>query len=145
MKKGVDYIGITCVFFCHDGKGNVLLHKRSNQCRDEHGRWDCGAGALEFGEDPLEAVRREVIEEYLTEPLSIQFVESSNVLREHNGLPTHWIALLYVVELDPSKVGIGEPEKVDEIGWFPAGEFPDPCHSMMDRHFDAVRHFIVSE
>ncbi len=50
MKKGIDYIGVTCVFYCHDGKGKLLLHKRSENCRDEKGRWDCGGGAMELGE-----------------------------------------------------------------------------------------------
>lgn len=50
MRQGFDYIGVTTVFYCHDGKGNLLLHKRSQTCRDEKGRWDCGGGALKFGE-----------------------------------------------------------------------------------------------
>jgi hypothetical protein len=49
MNPGIDYVGITTVFFCHDGKGNFLFHKRSNKCRDEHGRWDLGSGKLEHG------------------------------------------------------------------------------------------------
>lgn len=51
VKRGVDCIGVTCIFLCHDGNKRVLLHKRSVNCRDEHGRWDCGGGALEFGEE----------------------------------------------------------------------------------------------
>jgi 8-oxo-dGTP diphosphatase len=57
MIRGIDYIGITCVFFCHDGKGNILLHKRSEKCKDEQGNWDCGGGALEFGEEFDQGVR----------------------------------------------------------------------------------------
>ncbi len=44
MKRGFDYIGVTCVFYCYDKKGRLLLHKRSNKCRDEIGRWDAGGG-----------------------------------------------------------------------------------------------------
>ena len=50
MKKGVDFIGVTIVFWCHDGKGNVLLALRGPNCRDEHGTWDPGGGGLEFGD-----------------------------------------------------------------------------------------------
>ena len=38
LKRGVNFIGVTCVFVCHDGKGRFLLHKRSKNCRDEQGR-----------------------------------------------------------------------------------------------------------
>ncbi len=67
LKKGVDFIGITCVFYCHDGKGKLLLHKRSKNCRDEVGRWHVGGGSMEFGEDFEETVKREIKEEYCTD------------------------------------------------------------------------------
>ena len=46
---GKEYIGINTPFYCHDGQGHLLMHKRSAQCRDEHHRWDTGSGKLEFG------------------------------------------------------------------------------------------------
>ena len=49
LKKGTDYVGVAVVYYCHDGKGNVLMHKRSSKCRDEHGAWDIGGGGVEFG------------------------------------------------------------------------------------------------
>ncbi len=48
MKIGFDYCGITTPFYCHDGNGNILMHKRTKECRDEHERWDTGSGKLEF-------------------------------------------------------------------------------------------------
>jgi hypothetical protein len=48
MKKGIDCIGNTVVFACHDGQGNYLLSKRSTACRDEHGTWDQGGGGIEL-------------------------------------------------------------------------------------------------
>ena len=59
MKPGVDYIGITTPFYCNDGNGLFLLHKRSKNCRDEHGRWDPGSGQLNFGCTPEKNVLRE--------------------------------------------------------------------------------------
>ena len=142
MKVGVDYIGVTCVFFCHDGNGRLLMHKRSQNCRDEHGRWDCGAGALEFGEDHLDAVKREVKEEYGADALDVTFVKAANVLREHEGKRTHWIALNHVVRVDPDQVENREPDKMDDIGWFAINDLPDPLHSMFESHFALVRHLI---
>jgi len=35
LKKGIDFTGVSIVYFCHDGKGNFLMQKRSQQARDE--------------------------------------------------------------------------------------------------------------
>lgn len=139
LLRGVDHIGITCVFFCHDGKGNFLLHKRSKNCRDEQGRWDNGGGALEFGEDFEEAVRREVKEEYCAEAEEVSFLTASNVLRKNGDIDTHWVALIFAVKIDPKQAKIGEPEKMDGIGWFTKDNMPSHIHSQALRHFEHVR------
>src|SRR5690348_5929117 len=95
--RGVDYIGVNCVFWCHNEQGNVLFHKRSKDCRDEQGTWDVGSGAMNFGETFEDCVRREVQEEYGVDPLAIEYVTTGNVLREHNGRTTHWIKNLHWV------------------------------------------------
>ncbi|MDD5726793.1 MAG: NUDIX domain-containing protein [Patescibacteria group bacterium] len=142
-KRGVDYIGVTCVFFCHDGKGNLLLHRRSANCRDEQGRWDCGGGAMEFGETFEEAAAREIREEYCVEPLDLVRASVANVIRDNQGVKTHWLAVVHVALVDPSGVRIGEPEKMDEIGWFKVDELPEPLHSMLMNHFNLVKEHIV--
>lgn len=140
LKKGVDYIGVTCVFFCHDGKGNLLLHKRSQNCRDERGNWDVGGGSLEFGESFEEGVLREIKEEYCCVAKDLKFIEARNVLRtNHEGKQTHWIALLFVAKLDPKTVRIGEPDKMDSLGWFALDQLPEPIHSFFPACFEAVK------
>ena len=69
LKRGVDQIGVTVNFLVHDGNGRILLQKRSQQCRDEQGRWDIGGGAVEFGESLDDAVLRELREELNVTPL----------------------------------------------------------------------------
>jgi len=144
-KRGIDYIGVNCVFWCHDKEGRVLLHKRSNKCRDEQGTWDCGGGAMEFGETFEETVRREIIEEYGTEPLAIDYVSTENVLREHNGKPTHWVKNVHWVLVDPAKVRNGDPEKIDEIGWFTFDNLPKPLHSQIGIEVDILKKFLVKQ
>jgi len=139
LKRGVDFIGVTCVFFCHDGCGNLLLHKRSDKCRDEHQHWDCGGGSMEFGETFEEAVKREIFEEYCVEVSDLKFVTVRNVLRNNNGTPTHWVAVLFAAEVDPTKVKIGDPEKMDELGWFNPDNLPEPLHSQFLIHFELVK------
>src|ERR1035438_6477814 len=110
LKRGVDFIGVTVCFVVHDGKGNFLLQKRSQNCRDEQGTWDVGGGALEFGEDWGEAVVREVFEELGSKTLKVEFLKAYNAVRDNNGTPTHWIALVHAVLVNSEDVKINEPE-----------------------------------
>lgn len=137
--RGVDYIGVTVTFVIHDGKGNFLLQKRSQNTRDEKGKWDVGGGALEFGEEWSDAVWREVEEEIGVKPLKVEFLKAFNALRENNGVNTHWIALVHAVQVDPSKVRINEPEKIDEIAWFTLELLPSPLHSKIKESLGAAK------
>jgi len=133
MKPGTDYIGVTVSFFCHDGKGNLLLHKRSQNCRDERGTWDIGGGKLEFGETIEEGTRREIREEYGCDAEIQRQLPLMNVLRtNHDGKETHWIWIGHIVLVDPNQVVINEPESMDEIGWFRLHELPSPLHSNLE-------------
>ena len=127
---------VSCVFVCHDDGGRLLLARRSAGARDEPGAWDCGAGALEFGETFEEAVAREVGEEYRTTPLKIRLAGVRNVLRDDP--PSHWVAVVFAVLVDPATVAIGEPHKFDELGWFSAGALPSPLHSQLAPTLDLV-------
>lgn len=139
IKRGVDFIGVGVVFYCHDGNGRILLHKRSNKCRDEHGTWDCGGGAVEFGESLEETVRREITEEYGTEPKNVKFIEHVNVVRQNGDNKTHWLAMRFSAEVDPSKVSNGDPEKIDDIGWFTSENLPSPLHSVFGKELALVK------
>lgn len=131
MQKGIDYIGVCICFYCHDGQGNYLFHKRSEHCRDEHGCWDCGGGGLKHGETILEGVHREVKEEYGVEPLKIEELGYGDVLREINSEQTHWIAFRFKVLIDREKVINNEPDKHSELGWFTIDNLPEPLHSQI--------------
>jgi ADP-ribose pyrophosphatase YjhB (NUDIX family) len=129
MKKGEDFIGVTIVYLCHDGKGNILMAKRGLNCRDERGRWDIGGGAMEFGDSVDFTLRKEIKEEYCTDVISYDFLGFRDVHRENDGKKTHWIALDFKVLVDKEKVKNGEPHKFDEIGWFDLNNLPEPQHS----------------
>jgi 8-oxo-dGTP diphosphatase len=139
MIKGVDYTGITVSFLCHDGEGNYVMHKRGINCRDEHGVWDFGGGGLKFGETLKDALIREVVEEYGTPPLSVEYLGFDEIFREHESKPTHWIGFRYKVLLDRSKVINGEPQKHDEIGWFTLDTLPQPLHSQLQSTIEKYR------
>lgn len=133
MKKGEDYIGISVVFICHDGKGNFLFSKRGVNARDEQGTWDCGGGGLEFGDTVENTLQKEIAEEYCTNVLEYDFLGFRDVHREQNSKKTHWLALDFKVLIDPSKVKNGEPHKLDEIAWFTLNNLPTPLHSQLPK------------
>ena len=143
LQKGIDCIGIAVVFFCHDGKGNYLLNKRSEQCRDEHGCWDPGGGGLEFGDDVIQTLKREIAEEYCTEVLEHEFLGYRDVHREHNGQKTHWIAMDFRVLIERAKVRNGEPKKLQELQWFKVKDFPQPLHSQFPHALEKYKDKLV--
>lgn len=132
--KGVSFTGISAIFFCYNDKGQVFLAKRSQNSRDEHGRWAPGAGGHKHGEKIEETVRRELREEFGTEPSKdIQFLGYFDVFRElPDGTPTNWVAMTFAVRVDPASVRISEPEMFDDSGWFSLDELPTPLHSQFD-------------
>lgn len=145
--KGRSFTGITTVFICHDGKGNILLSQRSNKTRDEHGRWDVGAGGLKFGQTLEENLRREIKEEYNFSPLSIEFVGYSDAFRTgSDGEPTHWLPMYFAVHVNPKELRINEPEMIDDHGWFKLDSLPSPMHSQfgkfMEQHGQTLRRIL---
>lgn len=129
VKAGEDYIAISTPFYCNDGNGNFLLHKRSKNCRDEQGKWDPGGGRLEFGLTPEENVLKEVGEEYGCKGVIQKSIPSHTILRINNGKKTHWIVFPFFIKVKKSEVKINEPDKIDELGWFRLTNLPKPLHS----------------
>ena len=141
MKIGFDYVGVTTPFYCHDGNGNLLMHKRTKECRDEHGRWDTGSGKLEFNLSLEENVLQEVFEEYGCKGKTEEQLPAHDIFREHNGVKTHWIAVPFFVKVNPSEVRNGEPHKIEEINWFKIDNLPAPLHTGFAYTFNRYKSF----
>ena len=139
MKPGVDYIGVSTPFYCHDGQGNFLFHKRSQKCRDEQGRWDTGSGKLEFGLTPEENVLKEVMEEYGVAGEIQERLLSFSLFRETNGVKTHWLIMPFVIKINRNEVKNNEPERIDEIAWFKLNNLPAPLHTGFELTFNKHR------
>lgn len=129
MKAGIDFIGVTTAFYCHDGKGNFCLHKRSERCRDEQGSWDNGGGKLEYGLTLEENVLKELKEELGCNGIIQEQLPSYTLLRKHNGKNTHWIATPFIILIKPNEVKNNDPEKIAKIGWFKLNHLPYPLHT----------------
>ncbi len=138
LRRGIDHIGISVSFVIHDGKGNIMLHKRGAKARDEQGRWDIGGGAIEFGESINDAIVREIKEEFCVDPIEIKFLTAYDAHRALNDTPTHWVALVHTVQVDRTRVKNGEPHKIDEIGWFTSDSLPRPLHSQFWKSYQVA-------
>jgi 8-oxo-dGTP diphosphatase len=139
MRKGIDFTGITIVYFCHDGNGRFVMHKRGADARDENGRWDIGAGALEVHDTIEGTLRKEIQEEYGADVLDFEFIGYRDVHREHAGERTHWVSFDYKVLVDPAQVKNNEPHKFDDIQWFTLDKIPDEVHSQLPLFLEKYR------
>lgn len=131
LLKGIDFVGVSVVYFCHDSKGNFVMAKRSQNARDEHGNWDIGGGGLEFGDTVENTLKKEIKEEYCADVLDFEFLGFRDVRRKHLEKPTHWIALDFKVFVNPKQVKNGELHKFDEIKWFTLDGLPNNLHSQL--------------
>jgi ADP-ribose pyrophosphatase YjhB (NUDIX family) len=125
--KGKSFPGISTVFFCHDGAGRIFFTRRSQNTRDEQGKWDIGAGGLKWGQTAEENLRRELKEEYGASASEVEFLGYRDVFRKlADGTPTHWLGLDFLVLVDPSEVRVMEPDMIDDSGWFTLDKLPSP-------------------
>ncbi len=127
--KGISFVGISTVFFCHDGNGKFLMSKRSKNTRDEQGKWEIPGGGLKWGSTAIDNVKREVKEELGANPKEISLMGYRDVFRTIDGAKTHWLMIDFCVLVDPKEVMRNELDNADEIGWFTLDEQPSPVHS----------------
>jgi 8-oxo-dGTP diphosphatase len=137
-KRGFDHIGVGAGALVHDGQGHLLLQKRGPQARDEHGHWDLCGGAIEFGDTIEDTIRKELAEELCTEPLALEFLTVYDAHRHLDGRQSHWVSIVYAVQVDPATVSIGEPHKIAELGWFTSKTLPEPLHSQFYKAFNVA-------
>jgi uncharacterized protein (TIGR00730 family) len=102
-------------------KGAVLLGLRRGS--HGHGTWSPPGGHLEFGEEPIECVRREALEEAGIHLGDIQFVGVTNdVFAEEQR---HYVTLFYSASLTGGTPTVLEPTKCDAWRWWPWEALPD--------------------
>ncbi|HEY1074744.1 MAG TPA: NUDIX domain-containing protein [Patescibacteria group bacterium] len=112
------------VVIIQDGK--TLLAKRKGS--HSAGCWGSMGGHVEFGETPVEAVKREAREELGIEIGNVQFVTCMNMIKEGK----HYLDVSFTAEIVSGEPIIQEPDKIEEIGWYSLTELPDNL-------FDPVR------
>ena len=100
-----------------DSMGRVLLLKRSGKSRYGRGLWQFPEGRLEFGEEPIEAVSREVEEETQCrfKPQDNGVVAVNSEIIEVEGDRYQLLRLVYAGSLE-GEISVGDEHS--EFGWF---------------------------
>jgi ADP-ribose pyrophosphatase YjhB (NUDIX family) len=103
-----------------DDDGRILLAKRARE--PDKGKWDLPGGFLNEGEDPRDALRRELTEET---SLAVELLEFFDVVVDRYGDEddAQWTLNLYWT----CRVVSGTPtpaDDVDELRWFARDELP---------------------
>jgi len=125
MKRGVDYIGVSVGAMIINDKDEVLLCKRSQRASNERGCWEIPGGAVEFNETLENAIHREIKEELSVDiELLEQFPAANHIIPTDKQ---HWVPTTFLAKLKKGNTPkIMEPEKCDEIRWFPLDYLPTP-------------------
>jgi 8-oxo-dGTP diphosphatase len=118
MKKltpGKDFIGVSVFALIVNNKNQVLLIKRH-----ERNYWERPGGKVEFGEDTISALKREVLEET---GIQIQ-INGVMDINEQIESKKHWIGFHYMAEYKKGSARIIEPKKHEAVKWFDIDKLP---------------------
>ncbi len=123
MKRGIDYIGVGVGAIIVNADGQVFLARRGPQAKNERGLWEFPGGSVEFGEKLIDALKREIQEEYGIEIAVDELLDVADHILPEEG--QHWVSPSYICHIISGKPIIREPEKCTEIGWFSIETMPN--------------------
>jgi mutator protein MutT len=130
MKRGIDYIGVGVGALIVDGAGRIFLAQRGPQAKNERGLWECPGGSVEFGETLVDALKREIAEEFGVEIAVGELVDLVDHILPEEG--QHWVSPTYLCHIVAGEPQILEPQKCSAIGWFALDVLP-PALSQITR------------
>lgn len=98
-----------------NSKGEVLVAKRNQpNLPDAHGKWELPGGGVEFGEDPLYALQREVHEESgLYVRVLAMIPKVFNNTWHHETYDSQVFLIGYVCEALSGKIASSDPEVIE--------------------------------
>lgn len=113
---GTDCIGVGVGALIQNERGELLLALRSQQAKNERGKWEIPGGAVEFGETLKQALQREIREEIGIE------IEVGELLHVCDHILTeeqqHWVSPTFICKIISGTPTIMEPRKCDALQWF---------------------------
>jgi 8-oxo-dGTP diphosphatase len=95
------------------------------------------AAGVEFGEKLVDAIRREILEEY-----GMVIAVDSLLGVDDHILPDegqHWVSPTYIAHIVSGEPRIMEPEKCSAIGWFTLDHLPAPLSVITQANVETYR------
>ncbi len=130
--KAKKFIGVGAgVVIIKDHK-TLLVKRRSSHA---HGHYGSLGGHVEYGESPVEAVKREAQEELGITLKNIQFASCLNMIKYGK----HYIDISFVAEIESGIPRICEPDKVESIGWYDLDNLPTPLFEPVKIVLEALK------
>ena len=124
MIEGRDHIGVGVGAMILNEEGLIFLAKRGPAARNERGAWEFPGGGVRFDERMVDAIRREIREEYGIEiEVWEQLGAFDHILPREKQ---HWVSVTFIASLLSGVPRILEPEKCEAIGWFSLDMLPEP-------------------
>jgi len=137
LKPGVDFVGVGVGVMIRNDKGEFLLGLRTENARNEPGKWTFPGGGIEFGETLEQCAAREAKEEAGIE------VEAVKLLKVINHFPPgekqHWVNPIFEARLVSGSPKVMEPHKISKWAWFSLEKLPENITVNLAELFNGIK------
>ncbi|HOI97259.1 MAG TPA: NUDIX hydrolase [Candidatus Pacearchaeota archaeon] len=114
MKK----IGVSQKAIIFNREGKILVLRRSGTALSNPGKWDFPGGDLEFGEDAIGGIIREIREETGLEVKNLNLFDVESHINKEGDF---WVTIAYIAKAVSDKVILSYEH--DEFKWLTAEDF----------------------
>ncbi len=98
--------------------GKILLCRISQPQHVDHRKWTLPGGGIEFGEDPRDAARREILEETGCEARLGEILDVNSLTGEVDGIIWHAIRILFRAQIVSGTPRAEADGSTDACAWF---------------------------
>ncbi len=103
-------------------QGQVLIGRRTSRLAHGHFSYGWCGGHVDFGEDIVEAAKREALEEAGIEVGDLRFLCVNNIVRYDR----HYIDIEFVGRIVSGEPRVTQPEEMDAWAWYDLDSVPQP-------------------